>query len=55
MSLAGWYHHKADQSAVLAKAAPTAESRAGFNSDQLIWREMADKLDIEDGFGKEPK
>lgn len=55
MSLAGWYHHKADQSARLAKQAHTRKTRACFASEQIFWRRMAAKLDKKSGFGKEPK
>jgi len=55
MSLAHYYHYKADQSAAWATAATTAEDRDSFNSDQGFWRGMAITLDqVENEFWYHP-
>jgi hypothetical protein len=56
MSLAAWYHHKADQCARLAKDAIEPRKRSDFEIERKLWLEIAEQIEMDEvrWFGPEP-
>jgi hypothetical protein len=47
MSLAGWYLHKADQCAQMAKEATEPRRRADYEKEQKVWVQLAKEIELE--------
>ena len=45
MSLADWYHHKADQCAQLANDATAPRKCASYQHEQKLWLQMAEQIE----------
>jgi len=56
MSMAAWYHHKADQCARLAKDAIERRKRSDFEIERKLWLQIAAQIEIDEvgWFGREP-
>ena len=48
MSLASWYHHKAAQCEQMAKDATEPHRRASYEHEQVLWVQMAERIDAEE-------
>jgi hypothetical protein len=47
MSLAGWYLHKADQCAQMAKEATEPHRRVEYEERQKAWLQLAKEIELE--------
>jgi hypothetical protein len=45
MSLAGWYLHKADQCALMAKEAVNPQRRADYEKENRVWLQLAEETE----------
>jgi hypothetical protein len=56
MSMAHWYHQKAEQCLRMAKEASEPHRRAGLKSERQAWLELAASIEQDDlaRFGPEP-
>jgi hypothetical protein len=56
MSLAAWYHHKADQCARLANDAGEPRKRFDLEAERKLWLQIAEQIEMDEvgWFGREP-
>ena len=45
MSMASWYHHKAEQCARLAKEATERRKRTDLKTERKLWLQLAEELE----------
>jgi hypothetical protein len=45
MSVAAWYHQKAEQCARLAKDASEPRQRSDFETERKLWLQIAEKIE----------